>query len=197
MTDISASLKVVVLGDSAVGKTSLALRFVSGTFKLETDSTVGASFITKTLDTAGHRVKFNIWDTAGQERYRAIVRMYYKDVSAALLVYDITKPQSFLNLERWYCELKKQVEADVVVTVVANKEDLLHQEAVSIDEAKAFASRIGARYFRTSCKDDCGVTEMFTGVAQECLARNVSYSHRPRESVALDESTSPKTKSCC
>mmetsp|Transcript_27513 Transcript_27513/g.49565 ORF Transcript_27513/g.49565 Transcript_27513/m.49565 type:complete len:198 (+) Transcript_27513:3831-4424(+) len=197
MTDNVTSLKVVVLGDSAVGKTSLALRFVTGTFKLDTDSTVGASFITKTIETGSGKVKFNIWDTAGQERYRAIVRMYYKDVSAALLVYDITKPQSFFNLERWYSELKKHVEEDVVVVIVANKDDLVAEEAVSIDSAKSFAARIGGRYFRTSCKNDSGVTELFNEVAQDCMRRHISFTSRPRQSVTLDESKNEGKSSCC
>lgn len=197
MTDNITSLKVVVLGDSAVGKTSLALRFVTGTFKLETDSTVGASFITKTIETPNAKVKFNIWDTAGQERYRAIVRMYYKDVSAALLVYDITKPQSFYNLDRWYSELRKHVEDDIVVVVVANKDDLVRQESVQIDTAKTFATRIGARYFRTSCKIDSGVTELFAEVAQECITRSISFTSRPRHSVALNDSKVEAKSSCC
>jgi small GTP-binding protein len=194
MTDDCTSLKVVVLGDSAVGKTSLALRFVTGTFKLDTDSTVGASFITKTMTVGHQKVKFNIWDTAGQERYRAIVRMYYKEVNAALLVYDITKPTSFTNLERWYSELKKHVADDVVVVVVANKDDLVGEEAISLDEAKAFASRIGARYFRTSCKNDVGVTEMFSDVGQRCFSRSAPTAGKP---VSLNKAEPKKKSSCC
>jgi small GTP-binding protein len=190
------NLKVVVLGDSAVGKTSLALRFVTGTFKLDTDSTVGASFITKTMTVGHQKLKFNIWDTAGQERYRAIVRMYYKEVNAALLVYDITKQDSFTNLARWHSELKKHVEDDVIVVVVANKDDLVGEEAISINEAKAFASRIGARYFRTSCKNDVGVTEMFSEVGQECFSRTPSAS-KLRQSVSLNEAEPKKKKSSC
>lgn len=197
MTEDLSNIKLVVLGDAAVGKTSLALRFVTGTFKLGTDSTVGASFITKTMEVGHQRVKFNIWDTAGQERYRSIVRMYYKEVSAALLIYDITKPLSFSNLERWHSELKKHVEDDVVIVVIGNKDDLVMEEAINIEEARAFAARIGARYYRTSCKNDQGVTEMFSEVAQECLNRKINYTVKPKVSVALDEAKKPKKSGCC
>lgn len=197
MQDTVVSLKVVVLGDSAVGKTSLALRFVTGTFKLDTDSTVGASFVTKTIEERGVKVKFNIWDTAGQERYRSIVRMYYKDVNAALLVYDITKPQSFSNLERWYAELKKHVEDDVVVIIVANKDDLVSEEAIGIESAKTFATRIGAKYLRTSCKDDRGVTELFTAIGLDCITRNIASGSQSRRSVTVNESKSSRKSSCC
>mmetsp|Transcript_3564 Transcript_3564/g.7648 ORF Transcript_3564/g.7648 Transcript_3564/m.7648 type:complete len:197 (-) Transcript_3564:26-616(-) len=196
MSEELTNIKLVVLGDAAVGKTSLALRFVTGTFKLGTDSTVGASFITKTMDVGHQKVKFNIWDTAGQERYRSIVRMYYKEVSAALLIYDITKPISFTNLERWHSELKKHVDDDIVVTVIGNKDDLVEYEAVNLDEAQAFATRIGARYFRTSCKNDQGVTEMFSEVAMECMRRKINFSTKPKVSVTLEEKKGKKN-SCC
>lgn len=99
--------KVVLLGDSGVGKTSLTNRFVSDTFQQEMDSTMGATYTSKVISFGPRSVKFNIWDTAGQERYRAIAKMYYQDAQAAVLVYDITKPESFQNLKEWLRELRE------------------------------------------------------------------------------------------
>lgn len=99
--------KVVLLGDSGVGKTSLTNRFISDTFQNEMDSTMGATYMSKVLSFGSRSVKFNIWDTAGQERYRAIAKMYYQDAQAAVLVYDITKQESFESLKSWLQELKQ------------------------------------------------------------------------------------------
>jgi small GTP-binding protein len=198
MSDGITTLKVVILGDSAVGKSSLALRFVTGGFKLNTDSTVGASFITKTIELSHHKIKFNIWDTAGQERYRAIVKMYYNEISIALLIYDISNAGSFSNLERWHSEVKQHVAEDIVVAVIANKADLIDSEVVSLHDAKAYASSIGALYFRTSCKDDYGISDVFRGIADEFISRPVQPV-KPRQSVTLDKPSQKKKKkkSCC
>jgi small GTP-binding protein len=101
----SKQVKVVLLGKSGVGKSSIVLRFVADNFKGDTDATIGASYLTKILSIGDTNIKFNIWDTAGQERYGPLARMYYRDADAAVLVYDITKNASFEGLKNWVEEL--------------------------------------------------------------------------------------------
>ena len=100
--------KVVLLGDSGVGKTSITSRFVSDTFQQELDSTMGATYLSRVIQYAEKTFKFNIWDTAGQERYRAIAKMYYQDAQVAILVYDITKRDSYESLKSWLHDLREQ-----------------------------------------------------------------------------------------
>ena len=100
-------VKLVLLGDTGVGKSSIVLRFVANNFKLDEDATIGASYMSKMLHIDDKTIKFNIWDTAGQERYQSLAKMYYRDANAAILVYDITKKQSFEGLKRWYNELRE------------------------------------------------------------------------------------------
>jgi small GTP-binding protein len=174
MEETKYSFKCVVLGDSSVGKTSLIMRFVSNTYSSEPESTVGASYLTKTVTHDSSRVKFNIWDTAGQERYRSLIRLYYKDVHVALLVYDITQPHSYRQLKVWLQELIEQCQAKVTVAIVANKEDLVAEEAIDPSEARAYAESIGASYYRTSCKSDTGVAQLFMGITQAFLKKSDS-----------------------
>jgi small GTP-binding protein len=171
MTEPQYNVKCIVLGESSVGKTSLALRYVANTFRDDPENTVGASFMTKTVSLNSALVKLNIWDTAGQERYRSLIRLYYKDVNVAMLVYDITQPSSFRRLKTWYSELKEhcQTQAPVTIAIVANKEDLVTDEAVDPSEAKAYAKSIGALYYKTSCKTDLGVSQLFMGITQAFL----------------------------
>lgn len=109
----SLPAKVVVLGDSGVGKSNLLLRFVSGDYRSEHTLTIGASFMTKMMYVCDRVVKLNLWDTAGQERYHALARMYYQDANAALLVYDITSQASFEALNRWLCDLREHAPPDL------------------------------------------------------------------------------------
>jgi small GTP-binding protein len=140
---MSEDVKLVVLGNSGVGKTCLITKFVSDSFKSSLDSAVGASYMTKILRVDNATMKFNIWDTAGQERFRSIVRVYYKDAAVAVLVYDLTNPESFRQLDWWYSELRHNVDHDLVIAVVANKEDLADNEKVSVEEAKAYCQYRG------------------------------------------------------
>ena len=111
--------KLVLLGDSAVGKSSLVLRFVRGQFFEYQESTIGAAFLTQTVALDDATVKFEIWDTAGQERYRSLAPMYYRGASAAIVVYDITNPDSFAGAKSWVKELQRRGDPNVVIALVS------------------------------------------------------------------------------
>ncbi|KAL6454323.1 YPT32 GTP-binding protein YPT32/YPT11 [Candida maltosa Xu316] len=131
--------KIVLIGDSGVGKSNLLSRFTRNEFNLESRSTIGVEFATRTLEIDGKRVKAQIWDTAGQERYRAITSAYYRGAVGALIVYDISKTESYESVSRWLKELKEHADSNIIIELVGNKSDLDHLRAVPSDEAKNFA----------------------------------------------------------
>ncbi|KOB76527.1 Ras-related GTP-binding protein Rab11 [Operophtera brumata] len=123
--------KVVLIGDSGVGKSSLLSRFTRNEFNLESKSTIGVEFATRSIEVDGKTIKAQIWDTAGQERYRAITSAYYRGAVGALLVYDIAKHLSYENVERWLRELRDHADQNILIMLVGNKSDLRHLRIVS------------------------------------------------------------------
>lgn len=134
------TLPVVLIGDSGVGKSNLLSRFTRNEFNLDSKSTIGVEFATRSIQVDSKTIKAQIWDTAGQERYRAITSAYYRGAVGALLVYDISKHQTYENVTRWLKELRDHADANIVIMLVGNKSDLRHLRAVPTEEAKAFAS---------------------------------------------------------
>ena len=153
--------KVVLIGDSGVGKSNLLSRFTRDEFNLEQKSTIGVEFATKSIQTEGKTIKAQIWDTAGQERYRAITSAYYRGAVGALLVYDISKHSTFENVERWLQELRVHAEPNTVIMLVGNKSDLRHLRTVSTEEAKQFAEENEIAFIETSALDAHGVETAF------------------------------------
>ena len=131
---------MVLIGDSGVGKSNLLSRFTRNEFNLDSKSTIGVEFATRSIQVDSKTIKAQIWDTAGQERYRAITSAYYRGAVGALLVYDISKHQTYENVTRWLKELRDHADANIVIMLVGNKSDLRHLRAVPTEEAKAFAS---------------------------------------------------------
>uniref|UniRef100_A0A3P8NCW0 Ras-related protein Rab-25 n=1 Tax=Astatotilapia calliptera TaxID=8154 RepID=A0A3P8NCW0_ASTCA len=136
---VSSDSRLVLIGDSGVGKSNLLSRFTRNEFNLESKSTIGVEFATRSIQVDGKTVKAQIWDTAGQERYRAITSAYYRGAVGALLVYDIAKHLTYENVERWLKELRDHADSNIVIMLVGNKSDLRHLRAVPTDEARAFA----------------------------------------------------------
>lgn len=159
--------KVVLIGDSGVGKSNLLSRFTRNEFNLESKSTIGVEFATKSINVDGKVVKAQIWDTAGQERYRAITSAYYRGAVGALLVYDISKHVTFENVERWLKELRDHAEPNIVVMLVGNKSDLRHRRTVPTEEAMAFAENNSLAFIETSALDATGVEEAFRQILTE------------------------------
>jgi len=159
--------KVVLIGDSGVGKSNLLSRFTRGEFNLESKSTIGVEFATRSIKCDAKTIKSQIWDTAGQERYRAITSAYYRGAVGALLVYDIAKASTFDNVERWLNELRDHADSNIVIMLVGNKSDLSHLRAVQKETAAAFAEKHSLSFIETSALDNSNVEQAFTNILTE------------------------------
>jgi len=175
--------KVVLIGDSGVGKSNLLSRFTRNEFNLESKSTIGVEFATKSIQADSKTIKAQIWDTAGQERYRAITSAYYRGAVGALLVYDISKRISYDNVSRWLKELRDHADQNIVIMLVGNKKDLRHMRQVQTDEAKDFCKQHKLFFIETSALADSNVSTAFETILKE-IYRLIS-----RKSVASDQPT--------
>ncbi|CAM8984724.1 unnamed protein product [Rhodiola kirilowii] len=159
--------KLVLIGDSAVGKSQILARFARGEFSLDSKATIGVEFQTRTLIIQHKSVKAQIWDTAGQERYRAVTSAYYRGAVGAMLVYDITKRQSFDHIPRWLEELRAHADRNIVIILIGNKCDLESQRAVPTEDAKEFAHKEGLFFLETSALEATNVETAFTTILTE------------------------------
>ncbi|XP_030043065.1 LOW QUALITY PROTEIN: ras-related protein Rab-11A-like [Microcaecilia unicolor] len=201
--------KIVLIGDSGVGKSNLLSRFTRNEFNLESKSTIGVEFATRSIRVDNKTVKAQIWDTAGQERYRAITSAYYRGAVGALLVYDIAKYLTYENAERWLKELQDHADGNIIIMLVGNKSDLRHLRAVPTDEAKSFAEKHGLSFMETSALDSTNVETAFHNILTE-IYRIVSQRQRtgqqdrefgPSSSIepikVLPTHQEPKRVQCC
>ena len=162
------SFKVVLVGESGVGKTSIITQFIDQTFQEDQQSTTGGTFSTKSVKCGNNKtLKFEIWDTAGQERYRSLTKMFYKDANAAILVYDITRKDSFEQLKLYWAEQIKECPENIIVVIAANKNDLIQKEEVDEEEARKFASDLGAIFVGTSAKQVESINSLFIEIAKK------------------------------
>ena len=166
----SESIKVVLIGNSGVGKTCISQRYISNSYSSQEGSTVGASYFQKKLEINGKTVQLDIWDTAGQEKYRSMGRMFYKDAYIVLLIYDITDKKSFKDLKNvWFDELKRSGEKHTVLALVGNKSDRYLEEQVDEDDARKYAEQIGAVFGLVSAKTGDCINELFVNVVKKYL----------------------------
>lgn len=178
------SVKIVLLGESGVGKTSILAQLMDQEYNDEQTSTTGATFSTKTMNFEKYdkALCFEIWDTAGQEKYRALTKMFYKDAAAAILVYDITRAESFEELKNYWAEqVKDNAPKKIVLAVAANKSDLIDSEKVDEKSGRAFAKELGAIFKSTSAKNQNGIEELFRDVGFKFLDPNFECSQEAIE----------------
>jgi small GTP-binding protein len=180
LADPDFLLKIVLIGDSGVGKTNLLARFTRGEFNPDSKSTIGVEFATKTLEIEGKTVKAQIWDTAGQERYRAITSAYYRGAIGSLLLYDVSSSLTFQALPRWLQELRENADSNIVVMLVGNKCDLQDVRVVSTDEGIGFAKNENLLFIETSALDATNVHQCFTRLITEIVHR-LSKPELPQE----------------
>ncbi|TVU18569.1 hypothetical protein EJB05_34675 [Eragrostis curvula] len=224
--EYSYLFKMVLIGDSGVGKSNILSRFTRNHFSLDSKSTIGVEFATKSCSYClcsvcgilsvleclmeGKTIKAQIWDTAGQERYRAITSAYYRGAVGALLVYDITKRQSFDNVHRWLRELRDHADSSIVIMMVGNKSDLTHLRAVSEDEGKALAEKEGLFFLETSAMEAVNVEEAFQTIITEVYgivnrkalaAKEAAASAAPLPSqgktINIDNTAGNTKRACC
>ena len=165
--------KVVLLGETAVGKSCLISRFVNNQFQSNFVPTMGGCYSSKEVNypKLKKKLKYEIWDTAGQEKYRAINKIFYQDAAVAILVYDITRKDSFEELKNyWYIEVRDNSPKDVIIAIAANKSDLYEFEEVSNDDLKSFAESINAIYKETSALNGTGINELFDNIGYKLLS---------------------------
>lgn len=159
--------KYIIVGDSAVGKSCLLLQFTDKRFKSTHDLTIGVEFGSRTVQINDKSIKLQIWDTAGQESFRSITRSYYRGSIGALLVYDITKRQSFENLQKWLEEMKENAYSKMTTILIGNKVDLENERQVSFEEGQAFAKKHDLVFFETSAKSSHNVEKAFLAITQK------------------------------
>merc|ERR1712048_217193 len=184
-------------GDAAVGKSCLVVRFVRDEFFEFQEPTIGAAFLTQTVPVQDCTVKFEIWDTAGQERYHSLAPMYYRGAAAAIVVFDITSPQSFQRAKSWVKELQRQGKDDVVIALAGNKVDKEADRKVNASEAQSHGDEHGIFYMETSAKTNKNVKELFLEIAKK-LPKEQPASKRNDRLILDDEfNDQDKKKGCC
>ena len=189
MSSKSKSFKVVLLGESGVGKTSIISQFIEETYSEELQSTTGGSCGSKTF-VIGEKelLDFEIWDTAGQERYRSLTTMYYKEANAAILVYDITVLKSFEEIQNyWVNQVKESAPNDIIIAICGNKSDLIEEEKVDEEKAREFAEQIGALFFLTSAKNAMGINDLFIQIAKKHTGNEDVRIKEKNEEIDVDE----------
>ncbi|KAJ7421082.1 Potassium voltage-gated channel subfamily H member 4 [Willisornis vidua] len=192
--------KLVLLGESAVGKSSLVLRFVKGQFHEYQESTIGAAFLTQTVCLDDTTVKFEIWDTAGQERYHSLAPMYYRGAQAAIVVYDITNTDTFVRAKNWVKELQRQASPNIVIALAGNKADLATKRAVDFQDAQTYADDNSLLFMETSAKTAMNVNEIFMAIAKKLPKnepQNAPGGPGRNRVVDLQESSQPSRSQCC
>jgi len=197
--------KVLLIGDSGVGKSCLMLRYADDTYTDSYVSTIGVDFKIRTIDLDGKTLKLQIWDTAGQERFRTITCSYYRGAHGIIVTYDVTDRESFKNVRHWLQEIGKYAKEDVRKLLIGNKSDLTSRKAVSYDEGKELADSLGVQFLETSAKSAHNVEEAFQAMAREIVSScgSATLERRPSKDkppVKIGEATSimdSATTSCC
>jgi small GTP-binding protein len=190
-------MKVVLIGDTQVGKTCLLGRITTNGFKSMSPPTVGAAFQTVTISTAAGAVNLQIWDTAGQEKYRALTPMYYRSAQVAILVFDVTNFTSYSGLQQWFSDLEQKTEVVMRIFLVGNKCDLADDRKVSSVDAQRLAEQNGAvAYCETSAKTGTGVASLFRRVAEESARLRAKLLGQDTGDIARRAEQSDE-KNCC
>lgn len=193
--------KLLLIGDSGVGKSCLLLRFADDTYTESYISTIGVDFKIRTVELDGKTIKLQIWDTAGQERFRTITSSYYRGAHGIIVVYDVTDSESFNNVKQWLHEIDRYASENVNKLLVGNKADLTSKRSVTFDQGKEFADSLGIEFLETSAKNATNVEKAFMTMASQIKSRMkaqpvASSSSKPTK-LTPSSSVGGSGGSCC
>ena len=202
------SIKIVVVGDSGVGKSNILTRYAQDEFNQDSKATVGVELYTKTYRIADKVVKVHLWDTAGQERYKSVTAAYYRGAKGAMIVYDITRPESFNNVDKWFNEIREYGEKNVQLLMVGNKSDLKHLRTVDNAKSMEKAETLGIPLMETSALDASYVPEAFKKLIHEVyltaiknsIKSNAESNINQGQSIKINQSeekSESASKKCC
>ena len=191
--------KVVLIGETGVGKTCIINRFIHNNFDPGTISSLSGQFVTKEMEfSKGQTVSLQIWDTAGQEKYRSMAKIFYRDAKAVIMVYDITNENTFNQLkEYWLGQIKKHGSKDVLIAIAANKSDLIEQMKVKNEDGEKFAEEIGAKFILTSAQNADGIQNLFESIARKILEPSFAFSvseQKKKEDYGKEKEKAEKEK---
>ena len=185
------AVKICLVGDTSVGKTCIVNRLVKGIFNTSEKSTIGSNFVTESVPVNGEQFRLAIWDTAGQEKYRSMVSMYYRGSFGAMIVYDITHPQSFQNVRVWHEELR-YTEKDIPVIIVGNKTDMESNRIVTKHDGSSLAKELNCLFMEVSALKGDNIVEAFVE-----LAKNIKLPTEQGLQYGLDQSKNNQNTECC
>ncbi|KAJ1666754.1 ras GTPase [Coemansia sp. RSA 1646] len=195
--------KLLLIGDSGVGKSCLLLRFADDTYTESYISTIGVDFKIRTIELDGKTVKLQIWDTAGQERFRTITSSYYRGAHGIIVVYDVTDSETFSNVKQWLQEIDRYASEGVNKLLVGNKSDLEDKRKVDVTEAKDFADSLNISFLETSAKDSTNVEKAFMTMAGQIKERmgasNVQQQQQQKKPINLSQgqNVNQANTGCC
>lgn len=189
-------IKVLLIGDSSVGKSCILMRFCSDEFTPSFIATIGIDFKIRNVDLDGKRAKFQVWDTAGQERFKTITTAYYRSAMGFLLVYDVCDEKSFEDIREWYSNIKEHARDNVEVILVGNKKDMTAERRVSPDQGRALAQELGLPFIEVSAKTAEGVDDAFLTLARN-IRDNMGLEAQPINKNTIKISESKSSSGCC
>ena len=173
--DYDYLFKVLLLGDSDVGKSSLILRYTDETFNSKLVNSIGVDFKMKKKEIDGKVIKVQIWDTAGHERFRSITYSYYRGANAIIIVFDLSDKKSFINITEWLKQIGKHAKENVFMFLVGNKSDLVDERKVTYEEAKQYADEHELPYIETSAKEGININELFDSSIKSFLTNAKNF----------------------
>lgn len=193
-------VKLLLIGDSGVGKSCLLLRFSDDSFTTSFITTIGIDFKIRTIEEDGKRLKLQIWDTAGQERFRTITTAYYRGAMGILLVYDVTDEQSFNNIRNWMRQIQQHASESVNKVLIGNKCDMLDKKVVETSRGQALADEFGIKFYETSAKKNLNVDQAFTDIARDVMLRLQTQEEKDggrKKNGTVDISSGGKSSKSC
>ncbi|CAB16405.1 GTP-binding protein ypt2 [Schizosaccharomyces pombe] len=191
-------IKLLLIGDSGVGKSCLLLRFSEDSFTPSFITTIGIDFKIRTIELDGKRIKLQIWDTAGQERFRTITTAYYRGAMGILLLYDVTDKKSFDNVRTWFSNVEQHASENVYKILIGNKCDCEDQRQVSFEQGQALADELGVKFLEASAKTNVNVDEAFFTLAREIKKQKIDAENEfSNQANNVDLGNDRTVKRCC